>query len=104
MSEHDVTRYTTPQERNNIVGIALDPTDVDAFVDLIKKGLVEAAADHETTVQDNFALRAETTVRLSRPVRDENGQVVEHVGRELLEGTIRGRKVYVDPEKAPKVD
>jgi hypothetical protein len=102
--EQKITRYTTAEERENIIGIELDASDVDKFVELVRAGLVEAAADHEGAVQDNFALRAENSIRLSRPVRDENGQVVDLVGRELLEGTIRGRKVYKDPAKAPKVD
>lgn len=99
-----ITRFTTQEERDNIAGIELDPTDVDHFMDQLRKGLVEAAADHVTAVQGNFALRAETSIRLSRPVRDEDGNVVDHVGRNLLEGTLKARKVFIDPDKAPKVD
>jgi hypothetical protein len=104
VEEQKITRFTTAEERENIAGIELDSVDVDHFVDLVRKGLVDAAADHEAAVQDNFALRAETSIRLSRPVRNEQGEVVDVVGRGLLEGTIRGRKVYKDPAKAPKVD
>lgn len=104
MAEERLTRFTTDEERENILGIELDAADVDKFVDLVRSGLVEAAADHDTPVQDNFALRAETTIRLSRPVRAGDGRIVDHVGREVLEGTIRAKKVYKDPDKAPVVD
>lgn len=99
-----ITRYTTAEERENIAGIELDPTDVDHYMDQLRKGLIEAAADHNTTVQGNFALRAEVSIRLSRPVRDADGNVVDHVGRNMLEGTVKARKVFIDPEKAPVVE
>lgn len=102
MSEERITRYTTPEERENIAGIELDAADVENFMDLLRKGLVEAASQHDTTVQGNFALRAETSIRLGRAVRDSDGRVAEHVGREMTEGVIRARKVFKDPARAPK--
>jgi hypothetical protein len=98
-----ITRFTTEEERENIAGIELNQNDVDNFMDLLRKGLVEAAQLHETAVQGNFALRAETSIRLSRAVRDEDNSVTELVGREMTEGTIRARKVFKDPTKAPEV-
>lgn len=98
----ELTRFTTAEERDNIAGIALDQSDVAEFLDQLKKGLLDAAQMHDTAVQDNFGLRAETTVRLSRPVRDQDGAVVEHVGHQMITGTIRGEKIFVDPDQAPR--
>lgn len=98
----DVTRFTTPDERSNTKNVELEAVDVGYFTELLRKGLIQAAAEHVAAVQDNFALRAEMSIRLSRPVRNEKGEIVELVGREVLEGTIRARKIYIDPDKAPK--
>ncbi|WTO32905.1 hypothetical protein OG399_45500 [Streptomyces achromogenes] len=70
----------------------LDAGDVDEFVNLLRNGLIEAPADHETTQQDNFALRAETSEKLSRPVLNGHGEVVEELGDGLLRGTRRVRQ------------
>ncbi|MFI6686642.1 hypothetical protein [Streptomyces sp. NPDC050485] len=72
---------------------ALNSGDVDEFVGMLRKGLIEAPSDHETSDQDNFALRAQTSERLERPVRNESGEVVEMVGSDLLGGMIRTRQV-----------
>ncbi|MEU0030838.1 hypothetical protein [Streptomyces sp. NPDC006335] len=102
-SQPKLTRFTTSEERENIVGIDLDPADVDHYMDAVRKGLVEAASAADEAVQDNFGLRAEVSIRLSRPVADGD-DVKEVVGRHTTEGRLRARKVYIDPEKAPKVD
>jgi hypothetical protein len=99
-----LTRYTTPAERANIAGIQLDDADVSHFMDLINKGLVTAAAAADGAVQEDMGLSAEVTVRLSRAVRADDGTVEELVGREVVEGRIKARKVFKDPEKAPVVD
>ncbi|MFE5489043.1 hypothetical protein ACFQ7Z_03640 [Streptomyces virginiae] len=70
----------------------LNAQDVDAFVAQLRNGLIEAPVDHQTTDQDNFALRTTTTERLARPVRNVDGEVVEMVGGDLLGGTVRSRK------------
>ena len=98
------SRFLNPAEIDNVRGIELDSSDVDKFMTMLRAGLIEAAADHQHAVQDNFALRADTTIRLSRPVRNADGEVVDHAGESVLEGTIRGRKLYFDDSKAPKVD
>ena len=98
----DITRYTTPEERANTKRIELDEIDMAKFTEMLRKGLIEAAAENVQAVQENFALRAEMSIRLSRAVRNDRGEVTELVGRDLLEGTIRARKVFVDPSKAPK--
>jgi hypothetical protein len=97
----EITRFTTPEERANTAGIELLEEDLDHFMDLLRKGLIEAAAEHVTAVQCNFALSAEMSIRLSRPVRNDKGEVTELVGRNMLEGTIRARKIFVDPQKPP---
>jgi hypothetical protein len=98
-----LTRFTTPEEKSNIAGISLDDTDVSHFMDQLHKGLITAAAMADGAVQDDMALSVEATVRVSRPVRDGE-DIVDLVGREVVDGRVKARKVYVDPEKAPKVD
>ena len=91
----NVTRYTTPEERKAIERIDLDPSDLDEFMTLLRKGLIEAAAVHEAAVQDNMALRVETTVRLSRPVYNEKTDRVEDLtGTTAVTGEINATKVY----------
>jgi len=97
----DRTRLTTPGERENIAGIELDPTEVDHFMDLVRKGLVEAASAHDAAVQDNFGLRAEVAVRLTRSVADADGSVSEIVGDEVVGGHVGARKVYKNPDQRP---
>lgn len=99
-----LTRYTTDTERANIVGVNLADTDVDHFMDQVRKGLVTAASRHDAAVQDDMALSAEVSIRLSRPVRADGGEVEEVVGREVVEGRLMARKVYADPQQAPVVD
>lgn len=101
--EPKLTRFTTAEERENIEGIALDDGDVAHFMDLLSKGLVTAAAASDAAVQDDMALTVETSVRISRPVRDGD-QLAEVVGREVVTGRIKARKVYKDPAKKPVVD
>jgi hypothetical protein len=99
--DEQLTRFTTPEERENIAGIELEPDDIDHFMDLLRKGLIEAAAIHEGAVQENFGLSVETTISLSRPVKGEDGAVVELEGKERVEGRLRARKVFHDPSRAP---
>jgi len=62
---------------------------------LLRKGLIEAAAVHEKAVQDNMALRVETTVRLSRPVYNEQRDRVEDLtGTTAVTGEINARKIF----------
>ena len=98
-----LTRYTTDEERANIVGVNLDDVGVDHFMDLVRKGLVQAASRHEAAVQDDMALSAEVSIRLSRPVKAASGEIEEVVGRETVEGRITARKVYADESKKPVV-
>lgn len=100
-----VTRYTTPEEQANISGIELNTDDVAHVMDLVKKGLVGAAAMHEGAVQEDMALTANVTVTLTRGgIADEDGKVGELVGTEEVGGTIRARKQFLDPALAPKTD
>ena len=99
-----ITRYTTEQERDNIAGVVLDPSDVQHFMDLVSKGLITAAGRHDSAVQADMGLSAEVTVRLSRPVVGDNGDLEELVGRETVTGHLKAHKVFIDPDQAPKVD
>ncbi len=99
-----ITRYTTAEEQANIVGVNLSDSDVDHFMDLVRKGLVSAASRHESAVQDDMALSAEVSIRLGRPVRAHDGAIEEVVGRETVEGRLVAHKVYADPALKPVVD
>ncbi|GEM_PF-7112859 len=101
-SEQKLTRFTTAEERENIVGVDLNDGDVEHFMDLFRMGLVSAAAAHEAAVQDDMGLSVEASVRISRPVRVDGGDVAEVVGRETVTGRIMARKVYIDEAKKPK--
>ena len=93
-----LTRYLTEEERAQVERIELDPDDLEQFMRLIKQGLLRAASRHDAAVQDNFALRAETSIRLSRPVLNtETGDVDQLAGEAEISSQIRGKKVYIDP-------
>lgn len=104
MDDDKLSRFTTPEERANISGINLNESDVEAFLEMMRNGLLGGASAHSGAVQDNFALRAEVTVRLSRPVSDtedsvtELSSVVSHVAK------LRASKEYIDPSRAPKAE
>ncbi|WP_018588699.1 hypothetical protein [Salinispora arenicola] len=98
-----LTRYTTAQERQNIAGVTLADEQVSYFMDMVSKGLTGAVQAHDSAVQDDMALSAEVTVRLSRPVQTDDGTVEEVVGREVVTGRLTARKVYKDPTKKPVV-
>jgi len=95
-SQPDLTRRTTAEEQKNIVGIDLDGGDVDKFMEMFRKGLVSATALHEAAVQNNMALSVEATVRIGRPVREDDGTIGEIVGREVVSGRIEATKRYAD--------
>lgn len=98
------SRFTTQEERANISGINLNESDVDQFLGMMKKGLLNSASVHDAAVQDNFGLRADVTVRLSRPVNDGNGGLSEVESFTMEGGEIRASKQYVDPAKKPVVE
>lgn len=100
--EEQVTRYTTPEERENIAGIEIEAEDIDHFLELLRKGLVEAAAVHEAAVQENFGLSVESSIKLSRPVRNDEGEVVELEGEQKIEGRLRAHKVFNDLDGRPQ--
>lgn len=91
----NVTRYTTPDERASVERIDLNPEDVDQFMELLRNGLVEAASAHDAAVQNNMALTAEVSVRLSRPVYNENEDKVEQLtGSTTVSGNLGAKKVF----------
>lgn len=91
----NVSRYTTAEEKNLIKSIELDPKDIDEFIEMFKKGLIEASSGAQQAVQDNFALRIESTIRVSRPVYNEKNDVVEDlVGKADVIGKISAKKNY----------
>jgi hypothetical protein len=47
------------------LGLGLDPDEVDAYLDAVNAGLIVAETRCDKGMQDNFALRAETTVELT---------------------------------------
>lgn len=91
----DLSRPTTSDEREAIDRIELKDDDLDKFMDLLRKGLIEASAAAEQAVQDNFALRVETSIRVSRPVYDKSDHTIgEVVGRKDVSAKIAAKKVY----------
>lgn len=47
------------------LGLGLDPDEIDAYLDAVSSGLIIAETRCDKGMQDNFALRAETTVELT---------------------------------------
>jgi hypothetical protein len=47
------------------LGLGLDPGEIDAYLDAVNAGLIVAETRCDKGMQDNFALRAETTVELT---------------------------------------
>lgn len=46
------------------LGLGLDSADVTTYLDMARKGLIVPETPCDKGMQDNFALRAETTVQL----------------------------------------
>jgi hypothetical protein len=47
------------------LGLGLDPDEVDAYLSAVNAGLLVVETRCDKGMQDNFALRAETTVELT---------------------------------------
>jgi hypothetical protein len=47
------------------LGLGLDPDEIDAYLDAVNAGLIIQETRCDKGMQDNFALRAETTVELA---------------------------------------
>jgi len=47
------------------LGLGLDPDEVDAYLRAVNDGLIVAETRCDKGMQDNFALRAETTIELA---------------------------------------
>ena len=47
------------------LGLGLDPEEIDAYLDAVNAGLIVAETRCDKGMQDNFALRAETTIELA---------------------------------------
>jgi hypothetical protein len=50
------------------LGLGLDPDEVDTYLGLSRKGMIVPETPCDKGMQDNFALRAETTVQLQPAV------------------------------------
>ncbi len=46
------------------LGLGLNPDEVETYLDMTRKGLIVPETPCDKGMQDNFALRAETTVQL----------------------------------------
>ena len=46
-------------------GLGLDPDEIDAYLAAVNAGLIIAETRCDKGMQDNFALRAETTIELA---------------------------------------
>lgn len=99
----NVTRYATRTERAQVERIELDPKELDGFMDLLRKGLIEAAAFHDAAVQNCMALNAELSIRLSRPVYNEKtDQVEDLVGSNVVRGALKAKKVMKGSRKTDR--
>jgi hypothetical protein len=49
------------------LGLGLDHEEIDAYLAAVNAGLIVAETPCDKGMQDNFALRAETTVELTAP-------------------------------------
>jgi hypothetical protein len=49
------------------LGLGLDPGEVDAYLAAVNAGLIIQETRCDKGMQDNFALRAETTIELAAP-------------------------------------
>jgi hypothetical protein len=49
------------------LGLGLDPAETDQYLDAVRSGLIVQETRCDMGMQDNFALRTETTVALSGP-------------------------------------
>jgi len=47
------------------LGLGLDPAETDAYLEAVRAGLIVQETRCDMGMQDNFALRAETTVDLA---------------------------------------
>ena len=94
----NVTRLLTPEERARVERINLDPKDIDHFLDLVRRGLVQAASAHDAAVQDNVGLSVEASIRLTRPVYNQETDSVEELkGKSEVQGQIAAKKIYKKP-------
>ena len=67
---HDVTATSRASRRQLAarrpgLGFGLDPDEVDAYLAAVNNGLIVQETRCDKGMQDNFALRAETTVELA---------------------------------------
>jgi len=66
MTHHPTQRAATSLRLEGPgLGLGLDPDEVDAYLDAVNAGLIVAETRCDKGMQDNFALRAETTVELT---------------------------------------
>lgn len=47
------------------LGLGLDPDEIDAYLDAVNAGLIVQETRCDKGMQDNFALRTETTIELT---------------------------------------
>lgn len=47
------------------LGLGLDPDEIDAYLDAVNVGLIVQETRCDKGMQDNFALRTETTIELT---------------------------------------
>jgi hypothetical protein len=51
------------------LGLGLDPDEVDGYLAAVQSGIIVQETRCDMGMQDNFALRAETTVTLTEPAQ-----------------------------------
>ena len=90
----NVSRLLPAEEQAAIESIELEAHELDEFMEKLRQGMIQAASASKHAVQDNFALRVETTIKLSRPVYNEETDKVEDlVGKAEVSGEVKARKI-----------
>ena len=99
-----LTRYTTDEERENIVGVTVKDEDLAAVLDLVSKGIIQAAQRHEDAVQDDMALSVAVSIDLSRPVRGESGEPEIFSSDHMVRTRLTAQKHYANEDLKPVVE
>lgn len=91
----NISRYTTDEEKKEIIGITLDDEDVERLILQFRNSLQHSALAANGAVQDNSTIFAEVSLRLSRNVQSKDGSRIEQlVSRDTVEGEVGFKKEY----------
>jgi hypothetical protein len=91
----NLTRKTTQAERDLIESIEVNAEDLERFMEQFRQGLLTASQGMKHAVQDAPALRADVSIRISRPVLSDSGDFIENLVDSVdIAGQINANKKY----------